>query len=140
MARIVGRNASLYLEDSAAASRAMSGLLNTISLSRTAEAPDVTGFGDDNRQRLSSGIKDWELSFGAFFSTGANEVDVVLNGILGGSTLFKFGPSGSTSTCVMYTACGVLTEYTADFSVEGAATVSGTIMARSGSLTRTTWS
>ena len=109
MARIVGRNASLYLEDSAAASRAMSGLLNTISLSRTAEAPDVTGFGDDNRQRLSSGIKDWELSFGAFFSTGANEVDVVLNGILGGSTLFKFGPSGSTSTCVMYTPFGVFT-------------------------------
>lgn len=139
MARIVGRNATLYVEDSTGACRSVSGYLNSISLGRSAEAPDVTGFGDDNRQRLSNGIKDWELSFNAFFSTGANEVDQVFNGILGGSTMMKFGPSGSTSGCILYTACGVVTEYSSDFTVEGAATVTGTIMARSGSLTRTTW-
>lgn len=139
MGKTVGRNASLYLEDSSSACQSMSGLLNQITLNRSAEAPDVTGFGNDNRERLSNGIKDWELTFAAFFSTGANEVDQVLNGILGGSTLFKFGPTGSSSGCVMYTACGVLSEYSADFNVEGAATVSGTVMARSGSLTRATW-
>lgn len=139
MSRITARNASLYLENSSNACQSMSGFLNTITFNRSAEAPDVTGFGDDNRQRLSNGIKDWELSFNAFFATGANEIDAVLSGILGGSTLMKFGPSGSTATCIMYTACAVLTEYSSDFSVEGAATISGTLMARSGSITRTTW-
>lgn len=139
MARIIARNASFYLEDSSGASRAMTGLTNSITLSQTAEAPEVTAFGEDTRTRLSGGLKDWELSFDAFFSSGANEVDEVLSGILGGSTLFKFGPSGSSSGCIMYTACGVLTEYSMDLGVEDAATVSGTLTARSGSLTRTTW-
>lgn len=139
MARIVGRNASLYIEDSTGASRSMSGLLNQITLTRSSDAPDVTGFGDDNRQRLSNGIKDFELTFQAFFSTGANEVDSVLSGILGGSSVFRFGPSGSTSTCILYTGCTVLTEYSCEFATEGAATVSATMQARSGSLTRTTW-
>lgn len=139
MTRIVARNATLGLDDSSGTCRAMSGFMNTITFSRTAEAPDVTGFGDDNRQRLSNGLKDWELTFSAFFSTGANEIDEVLNGILSGSTRFVFGPSGSTSGCILYSACAVLSEYSSDFSVEGAATVSGTLTARSGSVTRTTW-
>ena len=138
--RITARNASLYVTDSNGASKSISGYLNNISMSRSAEAPDITGFGEDNRQRLSNGIKDWELSFNAFFGTGASAIDEILNGILGGSTMLWFGPSGSTSSCTMYTACGVLTEYAADFALEGAATMSGTIMARSGSMTRTTWS
>ena len=53
--------------------------------------------------------------------------------------MFKFGPSGSTSTCIMYSACGLLSEYSADFTVEGAATISGTLVARTGSVTRGTW-
>ena len=138
--RITARNASLYIQDSTGASRSISGYLNNISMSRSAEAPDITGFGEDNRQRLSNGIKDWELTFNAFFGVGASGIDEILNGILGGSTMLFFGPSGSTSSCTMYTACAVLTEYAADFALEGAATMSGTLMARSGSMTRTTWS
>ncbi|KKQ44072.1 MAG: hypothetical protein US62_C0034G0010 [Candidatus Woesebacteria bacterium GW2011_GWA1_37_8] len=53
MAKIVGRNASLYVEDSTGACRSISGDLNQVTLSRSAEAPDVTGFGEDMRQRLS---------------------------------------------------------------------------------------
>ena len=139
MPKIAARNASLYLENSSGASTAVSGDLNQITFTRSAEAPDVTSFGNDNRQRLSNGIKEWEISFNAFFNTTAAALDEILHGILSGSTVFKFGPSGSTSTCIMYTACGVLTEYNADFTVEGAATVSGTIVARTGSVTRTTW-
>ena len=139
MAKIVGRNASLYLEDSAGASKSVSGDLNQVTLSRSAEAPDVTGFGEDMRQRLSNSIKDWEISFNAFFNTSASTIDEILHGILGGSTMFKFGPSGSTSTCIMYSACGLLSEYSADFTVEGAATISGTLVARTGSVTRGTW-
>lgn len=139
MARVIARNASLYLEDSSAACQSMSGLTNSITLGQTAEAPEVTAFGEATRTRLADGLKDWELSFDAFFSSGANEVDAVLSGILATATLFKFGPTGSTSGCIMYTACGVLTDYSMDFGVEDAGTVSGTISARSGSLTRGTW-
>ena len=117
----------------------MSGFSNSVTLSQTAEAPEITSFGDDTRQRLASGIKDWEITFSSFFATGANETDVVLSGILGIATLFKFGPSGSTSTCIMYTGCGILSEYNMEFGVDGAATATGTVVARSGSLTRSTW-
>lgn len=139
MAKIVARNASLYVEDSSGTMRTVSGLLNSISFSYTAEAPDTTSFGAVTRERLPAGLKDWELSFSAFFSSGANEVDEIMSGILGGSSSFQFGPSGSTSTCTQYTACSILTDYSMDFGVADAATVSGTLIGRSGSLTRGSW-
>jgi hypothetical protein len=138
MSKIVGRNASLYLDDNSVC-RALAAQLSQITLTYSAEAPDVTGFGNDNRQRLSNSIKDWELTFNAFFSTGASEIAETLYDILGASTMFQFGPSGSTSGCTKYTACGILTEYASDFTVEGAATVSGTLVARTGSITQATW-
>lgn len=140
MGKIHARNASFYLEDSSGASQAMGGLMNSITLSWSADAPDVTGFGEDNRQRLSNGLKDWEISFNAFYSSAANEIDEVLSGILAGSTSFKLGPSGSSSGSIQYAACAILTEYSMEFQVDGAATVSGTLVARTGSITRTTWS
>jgi len=139
MAKTVARNASFYVDDSTGASRAMSGLMNNITISYTAEAPEVTSFGEDNRTRLHNGIKDYEVTFEAFFSTGANEVDAVMSSILGGSTFFKFGPTGSTSTCVLYSASAVCTNYEMTFGVEDAATVSGTLVNRAGSMTRGTW-
>ena len=136
MAKTVARNASFYLWDATSTCRAMGGYMNNITISYTAEAPEVTGFGDDNRTRLPNGLKDYEVTFEAFFSTGANEVDAVMSSILGGSTFFAFGPTGSTSTCVMYSASAVCTNYEMTFGVEDAATVSGTLVNRSGSLTR----
>ena len=140
MGKIVARNASIYLDDSNSACQSFSALTNQISFSRTAEAPDVTSFGANDRERLADGLKDWELSFNGFFSTAANETDAILSGILGEATAVKFGLSGSTSTCVLYTACAVLTDYSMDFGVADAATVSFTVVGRSGSMTRTTWS
>lgn len=139
MPKIAARNASLYLDDSGGACQALSADLNQITLALSAESPDVTGFGEDNRQRLSNAIKDWELSFNAFFNTTGSRADQVLHGILGGSTMFQLGPAGSTTGCIKYAACGILTEYSTDYSVEGAATVSGTLVARTGSVTRGTW-
>jgi len=139
MGKIVARNASIYLDDSNSACQSFSALTNTISFSRTAEAPDVTSFGSNDRERLADGLKDWELSFNGFFDTAANQTDAVLNGILGEATRVHFGPSGSTSTCVMYAACAVLTDYSMDFGVADAATVSFTVVGRSGSMTRTVW-
>lgn len=139
MAKTVARNASLYVWDSAAACRAISGYVNQVTLSYTAEAPEVTSFGDDNRTRLPNGLKDYELTFDAFFSTGANEVDAIFSGILGGSTYFIFSPTGSSTCSIQYSACAVCTSYEMNFGVEDAATVSATIVNRAGSLTRTTW-
>lgn len=139
MAKIIARNASLGIDDSSATCRPLSSLVNNIALSWSSESPEVTSFGQNTRERLQDGIKDWELTFDAFFSSGANEVDVVLSGILGGSTRFSFGPAGSTSGCNMYAACAILSTYDMTFGVADAATVSGTLVARSGSLTRTTF-
>lgn len=140
MAKIVARNASIYLDDETGTNRSFSGLTNSISFTQTSEAPDVTSFGSDVRERLADGLKDWEITGGAFFSTGANEVDDVLSAILGGSTYVQFGPSGSSSGCILYAASAVLTEYSMDFGVADAATVTYTVVQRSGSMTRTTWS
>jgi len=109
MGKIVARNASIYLDDSSSACQAFSGLTNSVAFSQTAEAPDVTSFGSD------------------------------LAAILGGSTFVRFGPSGSTATCVMYSASAVLTEYSMDFGVADAATVTYTLVQRSGSMTRGVW-
>lgn len=137
MAKQVGRIASLYLWDSANACRSMSGLLSNISLSYSAEGPEVTGFGDSNRTRLPDGLKDYTLDFDAFFSTGASEVDATMSNILGGSTYFCLGPTGSAASALSYQASAVCTKYDMKFGVADAATVSGTLVNRSGSLTRT---
>jgi len=50
------------------------------------------------------------------------------------------GPAGSSSGQPLYTACAVLTEYEISLGVEDPVAVSGTLVARTGSLTRTTWS
>lgn len=140
MGKIVARNASLGVDDSTGACRAMSALASNIKLTWSAEAPEVTSFGQNNKERLPNGIQDWELTADMFWSSGANEVDAVMAGIgPSGSTRIIFGPSGSTSTCIMYSACAVLTKYDMTFSLAGAAQASITFTGRSGSLTRGTW-
>jgi len=140
MAKIAASNASIGIDDSTNTCRALSGLMNSITLTYSAEAPEVTGFGSNNRERIQDGIKDTELSFEAFFGTGATETDAILNGILGASTRWVFGPNGSGTGAILYTACAILTSYEMAFQLEDAGTVSGTLVNRSGSLTRTTFS
>jgi hypothetical protein len=139
MGKLAARNASIGIDDSTAVCRALSGDVNSITLTYSAEAPEVTGFGSNVRERMQDGIKDWELTFDAFFNSDAARADQVLSGILGGSTRFCFGPAGSSSGASMYTACAILTSYEMTFGVEDAGTVSGTLVARSGSLTRATF-
>ena len=142
MAKLHAKNGSLYLYDSSNACQSLSGRINTITLSQTGEQPEVTAFGDVSVQRLWDGITDWELSFDAFFDNAANQVDSVLSGIVSGSTFMKFGPAGSAATCTMYSSCAILTNYEINLDVADAAKVSGTLVNRSGSITRTssgTW-
>jgi hypothetical protein len=141
MAKIIARNASLGIDDSSGACRALSSFVNNVTLNLTAEAPETTGFGDTYRTRMQDGVKDGELSFDAFLATGANETDAVLFGILGGSTRWVFGPSGSiaSGSPIRYAASAILTQYQMTFALADAAQVSGTFALRTGAITRDTW-
>jgi len=139
MAKIVARNAAFAVDDSAKTLRALSGATNNVTMTYSAEAPEVTSFGDGDRQRLPDGIKDVEFSLDAFYDSAANFVDVVLYGVIGGSTIVTFGPAGSAGGSVKYTTCAICTNYEMTFGVEDSATVSATFVNRSGSLTRGTY-
>jgi len=141
MAKLAARKASLFLEDASGASTVMSAMVSSITLSMSVEIPEVTGFGNNNRERVSNGIKDWELTMNGFYGSAACEPGTVLQGIFaaGGSTRFVLGPAGSTTGCPKYSACGVLTTYEITEAPMDAAAISFTITARSGSLTRGTF-
>ena len=136
MAKIVGRNASLFIYDGTGACKAVSGYVNNIALSYTADAPDVTGFGDSDRTRLAGGLRDWTLDCDAFYTTAANEIDSFVFPLLGGSTMFTFYPAGSAAGSPSYSSCAVLTKYDMKFTVADAATVALSLVNRSGSMTR----
>ncbi len=122
MTKIVGRNASIYVDDSSAACQSISADLSTATLTGTAESPEVTGFGDTTRQRLVDGLQEWELSVeGYVHDQGTSTAGCILFPIL------------------KFTGCAVLTEFTQDFNVEDAATFSATFVSRSGSLSASTW-
>jgi len=136
MATVAARNASFYVESSGA-STPISSLTNNVVLTYSAATPEVTGFGNDDRQRMQDGIKDWTLKFDAYFGDGAAETDAILEPLVGASTGFWFGPSGSSASSILYTACAILQSYEMTFGLENAGQCSGTMVARSGSLTRT---
>ena len=141
MAKIIARNATLGIDDSTGACRALSSFVNNVTLNLTAEAPETTGFGDTYRTRMQDGIKDGELSFDAFLATGANETDAVLYGILGASTCWIFGPAGSGSgSPIRYSASAILTQYQMTFALADAAQVSGTFALRTGGIIKDNWS
>lgn len=136
MPKIVARNASLYVWDVTGACRSISGQTNSVTLSMSVDTPDVTSFGDSDRVRLIGGLKDWTLDFDGFYTQGASLIDDVMNGIVAGSTYFKFYPAGSTSASPVYSACAVCTKYDLKFSVADAAGISATMQNRAGSMTR----
>lgn len=140
MAKIAARKASLYLDSATGACQGFSPLVSSITLTFSAEATELTGFGNDNRERASDGLRDFELAMEGFWASGAAETDAVLSAIraAGGSTLFRFGPAGSVAGCPMYAGCAIMTSYECNFSADDSAKVSFSLAARSGSLTRTT--
>ena len=139
MGKTTSASAALWVDDSSGTCRSISGLGNSITLTWSSEAPEVTGFGNGARERLPGGLIDWELSFDGFYGADANETDEVLSGILGKATYIQLGPGGSSSGSPKFSACAVLTSYEIGMSVEDAVTVSATFVARTGSMTRGTW-
>jgi hypothetical protein len=139
MTAIHARNASIYIDTAAGACQAISGDLNTATLEFASDAPDVTGFGNNTRQRLSGGLVEWNLSISGFYKTASNSAACVLFDLVSGSTFVQFGPSGSASNSRRYSGCAVLVSYSEEYAVEDAITFSAELQSRSGSLTAGCW-
>lgn len=135
MPKVHARNASIYVDSAAGACTAISGDLNSVSLEMNADAPDVTGFGDNTRQRLHGGLIEWNMSMDGFWATGATAAACILFPLLAGSTYLQVGMAGSTSGCPKWTGCAVMTALSFDLGVEDSATMSAEFQSRSGSLT-----
>lgn len=121
MARVLGRNLKVF-----AGARHISGRLNSVTSGLTGEPPEVTTFGEDNRTRLSDGLTDSEFSYAGFFDASASQIDETFNNILSSSVYYAFFTTGLSPDRGREFG-GVLTEYTIDGSVEGAAAVNGTV-------------
>jgi hypothetical protein len=139
MAKTHARNASIYLDSTAGASTSFSADLNTCTLDLTAEAPEVTGFGDNTVQRLSNGITDWTFSCDGFFNDSANSAASQLFLLMAGSTYLQYGPTGSTSGSRKMCASAVVTSMNISNEVNGAIAFSFEIQGRSGSITASSW-
>jgi len=137
MSKITARNASIYLDSVAGACTSLTVELNQITLRLSNAAPEISPFGNTTVQRLVGGIVDYELSCNGYSGTGAAELDAFLNDLKGSSTVWVFGPSGSTASGVAYSACGVLLDYDMGFTTNDAATMTFRVRPFSGSINRT---
>lgn len=139
MGKTTARNAYFRVFDGATSTR-LSNSLNSVTLTQSEEAPEVSVFGQQNRERMFDGIKDWECGIEGYFEGGTTEIDAVLFDLVAGACcMIDFGPTGSTSGCVKYSGCAILNNYEVNFALEDAGMISANFQARTGSLTRTTW-
>jgi len=122
MAKISAKNAQLF-----GGGRDISGHSNSATMTFSAEAPEVTAFRDDYRQRLSSGLKDAELTVDGFFDASASSVDELFSGLLAGSTYWGFYPATASTAYPGREIGGILTEYETAAAVEEAVTTSITV-------------
>ncbi len=144
MAKIVARNAALWVDSASLAagdsnSISLSGKTNTATLTFSAEAPEVTTFGEGMRTRVAGGLQDWNLSIGGFSDMVTGQVNGILFSLLGASTRIRFGPGGSTAGCTLYVASAICTDYSVDSSVEGAVGFGATFTNLSSCMVASTW-
>lgn len=138
MAKLHARNVSIYVDDASGASTSITGDLNTITLDISAEAPEVTSFGDNTVQRLSNGIRDFSVSMDGFYNQGV-QAACVLEGLLAGSSYMQLGVAGSATGCPKKCACIVCTAMNISWGVNDAISFSAEFSGRSGSITASAW-
>ena len=136
MSKITARNASIYLDSVAGACTSLTVELNQVILRMSNAAPELSPFGNTTVQRLPGGMVDYELSCNGYTGTGAAELDAFLHDLKGSSTVWVFGPSGSSASGVSYHACGVLLDYDMGFTTNDAATMTFRVRPLSGSANR----
>lgn len=122
MAKIVARNAKII-----SVGKDLSGQYNNSTLTLSAEAPEVTGYGDGSRQRLAAGIRDVELTIDGFFNDSASSTDAMFKELVAASALIAYFPQGYAACTPVYQMAGIVTQYEAGFPLEDAATISATV-------------
>ena len=137
MARVIAKDTALYVRANGA-SRAFSGRANTVTMNFTSAGVDVSAFGDNWRNRVPGGLKDWSLECGGWWDGAASQIDVWLYSILAACVDVQYGPGGSTSGNVKYSGCMILDTYTVSGELEGATAWEATFSAAS-TLNRGTW-
>ena len=122
MAEIIGLNARTLIGN-----RNLSGTTNQVTLTLSAETPEVTSFVDNSRQRLAGGIRDFELTEDGFFETGASAADAFLAATLGASALAAAYMAGLAGSKYGYECAALLSRYEMPFRVGDAGGISLTL-------------
>lgn len=132
MAKVHARNVAVY-----GGARDISGRSNQATLTQNADTPDVTAFQDPNRERLSQGIRDIELTLSGWMDVAASQVDQVMSTLLNASAYWGLYPEGAgASKTGGREFIGILSEYSQDYATDAAAAISATVGA-SGAVTLT---
>ena len=139
MAKQHARNVSIYVDSSAGACTSITGDSNSITYDLSAEAPEVTSFGDNTVQRLSGGIMDFTLSIEGFFNQGGTAAACILEGLVAGSSFMQLGVTGSATGCPKKNACIVCTAYNQTWGVMDAIAYTAEFSGRTGSVSASVW-
>jgi hypothetical protein len=114
----VSRNAKVLLSG-----RDFSDDLNTVTVTRNAEAPENTTFKSSTRTRKAAGIKDWAVTFAGLFNDQTGAFEHQAHALLAGSTILGVFPQGVTTACEAgYEGEALEPEYGVESTVEGAVT------------------
>lgn len=127
-----GKDAVFKAADSGATLRDLSSVINSASLSRSAETAEVTALGDDSKAYIP-GLKDATVSVEGMADVTTSGY---LDGILGSVTTWEFYPAGVGAGKVKYSGSAILTSLETGAEVGGAVTVSGEFQV-TGDVTRT---
>jgi len=133
------RNVSIYIDTAAGASTSITGDANELTVDLSAEAPEVTSFGDNTVPRLSGGVTDFTMSINGFFNQGATAATCILEALLAQATYVQWGVTGSTTGCPKKCACVVMTAFNMSWGVNDAISFTSEFSGRSGSITASAW-
>lgn len=106
MARIVARNATILMDGVD-----LTGRSNSVRITFSTEAPEVTAFRESFRTRLSAGLQDAEMTVDGFYDTGADGLDAQLSNYRGASAVFAFFPRAPEPGQRGKAFGGILTSY-----------------------------
>ena len=127
-----GKSAVFKIADSIPTLRDISSVVNSSSLSRSAETAEVTALGDGSKAYIA-GLKDASVSIEGM-------ADVVTSGyldsVLGATTTWEFFPAGTAVGQVKYSGSGIVTTLDVSAGVGEAVTISGELQV-TGAVTRT---
>ncbi len=122
MARVTAKNVELF-----AGGRDISGRVNTSTITFSAEAPEVTCYGDTYKERLSDGLKDYGLTFAGFGDFSACQIDETMQSLLSSSAWYGWYPEGATGSKRGREIVGIATDYSIEGAVAGAVGFSATV-------------